>query len=80
MPRGKRTRIDTGLYQDSIGFSICAKIHGTQFEQRTKAQPDQALRQRWIEQLTLKMPTRTKGTLAGDIAEYLTTLPPKSRR
>lgn len=79
-PRGTRRKIDTGIYSDDIGFSLCAKIHGTQFEKRTKAQPDQALRQRWIEELTEKMPPATTGTLAGDIAEYLTTLPPKSRR
>jgi integrase len=79
-PRGKRTKIDTGIYSDSIGFSICAKIHGQQFEKRTKALPDQALRQRWIEALTARMPTRLAGTLAGDIDVYLKTLPAKSAR
>lgn len=73
MPRGKRLKLDTGIYQDDIGFSLCVKIHGTQFEKRCQGQPDQALRQRWIAELTAQMPGSDVGTLAGDIKAYLLT-------
>ena len=79
-PRGRRVRLDTGIWQDDIGFSITAKIGGEQREKRAKVQPTQAQRQAWIEELTEKLPTATTGTLAGDIIDYLTTLPAKSQR
>jgi integrase len=78
--RGRRVRLDTGIYQDNIGFSIVAKIGGEQREKRLDAQPTQAKRQAWIEELTEKLPTATAGTLAGDFDDYLKTLPAKSRR
>ena len=35
-PRGRRVRLDTGIWQDDIGFSITAKIGGEQREKRAE--------------------------------------------
>lgn len=71
---------EVGIWQDDIGFSITAKIQGEQREKRHDRQPTALDRQRWIEGLKEKSPAVTKGTLAGDIDDYLATLPAKSRR
>lgn len=87
MARGARRPVyndqgvkEVGIFQDDLGFSMVAKIGGEQREKRLKTQPTQARRRAWIEELTEKLPGSTKGTLAADIAEYLTGLPAKSRR
>ena len=86
MPRrGHRLTLAPGIYQDDAGVSLCVTVAGVPFEQRKRlGVPLDALveaRAAWVRELRENAAKRnTKGTLAGDIAEYIASFPPGRRR
>lgn len=90
MARGKRQPVYdadgtklVGIFRDNIGHAIIVKVGGEQFEKRAAAEADPAklvaLRESWKVRLEDTHGAK-RGTLRGDVGEYLTTLPAGSLR
>lgn len=73
-----------GLYRDSIGISIVAKVNGEQFEKRAKptADVERLARHRatWIGELQAHGGRVKAGSLEAAITQHLSTLPSNSTR
>lgn len=79
MPRGKRTRLAKGIFRDNHGHAIIIKRAGRYVEKRYPADKTVGWlkneRETELKKLLKKGPRGGVGTLSGDVAAFLKTLP-----
>ena len=71
MPRGKRTTIAPGIYQDKYGIAAVAKANGKREEERFPPDTPIADMQAWRTMMVRRLATEPPDTIEGTLADWI---------